>query len=163
PDPTRRGGAAGRQRRQPRRGPPADRERPPAVPQRRVGPAPDGRPPREARLQPAGAGAADGRGDAVALERPARRAGGVRGPRARPRLVQGDCSVLVGADTPTCAEAGDAPARFAELQESAAHRHPYRLSQGSLENAAAAGPSAQAEDGVLREENTLPLPARVAR
>src|SRR3954452_4959827 len=79
-----------------------------------------------------------------------------------PFIIQGDRTVLVEVDNPKYAEARDALAPFAELEESPEHIHTYRLSPLSLWNAAAAGMNADPMVEVLRKYSKFPLPANLA-
>src|SRR5437899_1194761 len=80
---------------------------------------------------------------------------------ANPLIVQGDRSILVEVDNPRYAEARDALAPFAELEQSPEHIHTYRLTPLSLWNAAAAGMSADEMIDVLRGYSKYPIPTNL--
>ena len=68
---------------------------------------------------------------------------GVKYEPNNPLVVRGDKSVLLEVNNPRYEEARDALARFAELEKSPEHIHPYRITPLSLWNAAAAGLAAK--------------------
>ena len=78
-----------------------------------------------------------------------------------PLIVQGDQTLLLEVDSPRFAAARDALAAFAELVKSPEHVHTYRLTPLSIWNACAAGHTAEAIVGVLREFTKYPVPPHV--
>ena len=81
--------------------------------------------------------------------------------REKPLIVQGDRSLLLEVASPRYAEARDALVRFAEIVKSPEHVHTYRITPLSIWNACAAGESAPAIVGTLRELSRFPVPEHI--
>ncbi|MGH7449247.1 MAG: DNA repair helicase XPB [Longimicrobiales bacterium] len=78
-----------------------------------------------------------------------------------PLIVQSDHTILVEVASPRYAGARDALLGFAELLKSPEHVHTYRITPLSIWNACAAGHTADAMIGELREYAKYPVPQQV--